>query len=228
MKEKTLVPNSPAAARIFKSVSGKGSSVGPGTFLIDASRITECPRRLVNGILEPGKDVVLRGELSRQAMNDLNCKTMVRRLRASCDVQVMKEDYLAMDNVLGLSAYIDAVIRLDGHLVIVIFRYASSWEMNKMSTSGPLKKDVITAVSCLFLSGVHDAVLVYSHGDSGMPFHVKRSDHIFNAVRSKARTLQDYVMAGRLPAQCRSHRCTYCHGGQDGTRDRGTGTRSSC
>ena len=167
--------------------------------LLSSREILKCSRLLVCQKLH-GKTISLE-EKTRMIMDNFVKNTWVNLLSQNENCIVMNRDVYFNDISINLSCLVDATIRIGKEPFVFLFRYLNGKEFKNAEKKGASKKDVVDMVSCLFLSQLHDGILIYQH-KKPLVYHIKAHSDVFDAVKNKCKKINSFLINKEIPEKC--------------------------
>lgn len=124
---------------------------------------------------------------------------------------LIKKDVCYFDHSTGICCYIDAIVRINTDVFAFNFRHLNKKDFNNIIENGPFKKDVVSMVASLYLSDLHNGIMIYEH-NGFKAFHINRSEEIYDAVIKKCKKIKSFIVNKEMPKKCEGHLSKKCNG----------------
>jgi len=167
--------------------------------LLNSREISKCSRLLVSQKLSP-KNISIK-EKTRMVMDNFIKNSWINLLTENENFILVNRDTYFNDMSINLSCLVDATIRIGKEPCVFLFRYLGKKEFENAQAKGARKKDVVDMTCCLFLSQLHDGILIYHHS-SPLIYHIKRSDEVTEAVVKKCQKINNFLINKEVPKKC--------------------------
>jgi len=167
--------------------------------LLNSREISKCSRLLVSQKLH-NKNISLK-EKTRMMVDNFIKNTWINLLTENENFILINRDTYFSDMSVNLSCLVDAIIRIGKEPCAFLFRYLSKKEFENVQKKGVMKKDVVDMTCCLFLSQLHDGILIYQH-HIPLIYHIKSSDEIKDAIITKCKKINNYLINKEAPKKC--------------------------
>jgi len=174
-------------------------SIEYNPILLNSREISKCSRLLVSQKLSP-KNISLK-EKTRMIMDNFIKNAWINLLTENENFILVNRDSYFNDMSINLSCLVDAIIRIGKEPCVFLFRYLNKKEFENVQEKGAMKKDVIDMTCCLFLSQLHDGILIYQH-HIPLIYHIKSSDEIKDAIITKCKKINNYLINKEMPEKC--------------------------
>ncbi len=162
---------------------------------------TQCDRRILYRVLAYESDFKIPEEDNIEKRNYYFNKWN-GIFNSDENVQVLESDVLVSDMVYNVSGRIDMTLHFENHNImsICMIRGVGDDTFKMILENGPLKKDVITDMTYMWLAEIPNALMIYENFSQEQfeMFHVKPYNPIIQAVRDKYKGLMPYKLHGKL------------------------------
>jgi hypothetical protein len=169
--------------------SGDFNSSG-GTIMFDAEKLTYDKREQIDFIRNPSNGK--KGPSIRKMLNVALKEEWVGILGD----KVIAKNYLAVDNNLNLKSAVDALLKIEGTRYIAKFVYLSKPQLEKIISSGPYIKDVVSVNMACYMTHCYDGLIFYQHGTQCKICHIAHQRKITDGVIRRCKVLNDVVLFG--------------------------------
>jgi hypothetical protein len=177
-------------------------------FLLNSKEISKCSRLLVCQKLY-GKTISIE-EKKRIIMDNFIKNIWIDLLSENENYIIMNRDICFNDSSINLSCSIDAIIRVGMEPFVFLFRYLNKKEFENVNQNGAIRKDIIDMICCLFLSQLHDGILIYHH-KTPLVYHVKSSKEVSDSIIDKCNKINMFLINKNVPEKCRGYENKKCN-----------------